>query len=120
MDAQHTVFIPMKMRPIELQQGFIDLVKRVFDYSNIKKRLVGAFVEGGSKQMRLPYPLQIFFYLKTLAALAAKRDWESYRFVTDLRSYILKNQLDMYTVIFQIDQHDFALSHIAARQLVEQ
>ncbi len=38
-DAHHTVFIPMKMRPIELQKGFIDLVDRVFSYDQIKKRL---------------------------------------------------------------------------------
>jgi len=113
-DAQHTVFIPMKMRPIELQQGFIELVNRVFDYKNIKGRLVGAFVNGGSKQMMLPYPLQMSFYLKTLAALAWKRDWEGYRFVMDLRPYILKNQLSMLSVMFQIDQHDFALKNRAA------
>ncbi len=107
-DAQHTVFIPMKMRPIELQRGFIDLVTRVFDYKNIKRRLIGAFVDGSSKQTLLPYPLQVFLYSKTLVALAIKRDWEAYRFVTDLTPYILKNQLSMIHVIFQIDQHDYA------------
>ncbi len=112
-DAQHTVFIPMKMRPIGLQRGFIDLVRRVFDYKNIQKRMIGAFVEGGSRQMLLPYSLQLFFYLKTLAALAAKRDWEAYRFVIDLRPYILKNQLSMFSIIFQIDQHDYALKNQA-------
>jgi hypothetical protein len=113
-DAQHTVFVPMKMRPLELQQGFIDLVKRVFDYQHIKKRLIGAFVEGGSRQIRLPYPVQWFFYGKTLAALAWKQDWEAYGFVTDLRPYILSNQLSMFNVIFQIDQHDYALKNQAS------
>jgi hypothetical protein len=112
-DAQHTVFVPMKMRPLELQLGFIDLVKRAFDYENVKKRLLGAFVYGSSKQLTLPRPLQILFYFKTLAALALKGDWESYRFVSDLSPHILKNQLSMLHVIFQIDQHDYALKNQA-------
>ena len=110
-DAQHTVFVPMNMRPIEIQQKCIALMTRLFDYVNVRKRLIKAFVEGGAKQMWLPYPLQIAVYLKTMAALAAKRDWEGLRFAWSLRPYILKNQLSVLNILFQIDQHHFALKN---------
>jgi len=110
-DAQHTVFIPMNMRPIEIQKKYIALMTRLFAYTNVRKRLIKAFVEGGAKQMWLPYPLQIAVYLKTLAALAAKRDWESLRFAWSLRPYIVKNQLSVLNILFQIDQHHFALKN---------
>lgn len=107
-DAQHTVFVPARLRPIELQKGYIALMDRVFDYRNIRKRLIGAYIEGGARQVRLPYPLQLALYLKTLLALAVRRDRESYRFVQSLRSHILSNRLSVLNVLFQIDQHDFA------------
>jgi radical SAM superfamily enzyme YgiQ (UPF0313 family) len=110
-DAQHTVFVPANMRPIELQQGYIDLMLRLFDYGNVRKRLIKAFVEGGAKQMWLPYPLQLAVYAKTLAALVAKRDWEALRFALSLRSYVLKNTLSVLNILFQIDQHDFAVKN---------
>ncbi len=113
-DAQHTVFIPNKMRPIELQKGFAELVDRVFDYQAIHKRLVKAFVQGGSRQFMLPYPMQLLFFFKTLAALAVERDREGYAFVKGLSSYILKNEISMFTVLFQLDQHDYAVKNRAA------
>ena len=112
-DAQHTVFIPANMRPIELQTGYVALMRRLFDYANIRKRLIATFVEGGANQFRLPYPLQVMVYLKTLAALVAKRDWEGYRFVQSLRSYILQDRLSVLNVLFQIDQHDCAVKNEA-------
>lgn len=54
----------MKMRPIELQSRFADLVSRVFSYENIKKRLLKVFVEGRSRQIMLSYPLQLLLYFK--------------------------------------------------------
>ncbi len=113
-DAQHTVFIPANLRPIELQQGYIDLMSRIFEYNNITKRLIGAFIEGKAKQMWLPYPLEVAVYLKTLAALVLKRDWEGYRFAQSLRPYILKNQLSVLNLLFQIDQHDFAMRNLGS------
>lgn len=113
-DAQHTVFIPNKMRPIELQKGFADLVDRVFDYPAIHQRLVKAFVDGGSRQFMLPHPMQLLMFFKTLAALAVEGDREGYAFVRGLSSYILKNEISMFTVMFQLDQHDYAVKNRAA------
>jgi len=113
-DAQHTVFVPMNMRPVELQQGYIDLMTRVFDYTNIRKRLIKAFVEGGAKQMWLPYPLHIAVYLKTLAQLKLAGDKDAYRFTRSLQPYILNNSLSVLNVLFQIDQHDFAVKNLGS------
>jgi hypothetical protein len=113
-DAQHTVFVPANLRPVELQQGYIDLMTRIFDYDNIRKRLIGAFIEGKAKQMWLPYWLEVAVYLKTLAALVLKGDREGYRFAQSLRPYILKNQLSVLNLLFQIDQHDFAVRNLGS------
>jgi radical SAM superfamily enzyme YgiQ (UPF0313 family) len=110
-DGQHTIFVPMKMRPRELQQGFVDLISRVFEYPNIEKRLRSAFVRHGSRQMMLPYPLQLLLYGKVLAMLALTGDREGYRFVRRLGPLILKNKLSMLSVIYQVDQHDFAVKN---------
>jgi radical SAM superfamily enzyme YgiQ (UPF0313 family) len=113
-DAQHTVFVPANFRPRELQQGYIDLMTRVFDYANVKKRLVKAFVEGGARQVRLPYPLQVLTYAKTLAALAVKRDRDGLRFAWSLRGHVLTNRLSALNIMFQIDQHDFAVKNVGS------
>jgi radical SAM superfamily enzyme YgiQ (UPF0313 family) len=113
-DAQHTVFVPMNMRPVELQQGYIDLMTRLFDYQNVRKRLIKAFVEGGARQMRLPYPLQIAVYLKLLAQLKVQGDKEAYSFARSLESYVLDNSLSVLNILFQIDQHDFALKNLGS------
>jgi hypothetical protein len=110
-DGQHTIFVPMKMRPLELQQGFVDLISRVFEYRHLEKRLVNAFVKHGSRQMMLPYPLQLLLYGKIVAMLALTGDREGSRFVRNLRPYILQNKLSMLSVIYQIDQHDFAVKN---------
>lgn len=110
-DGQHTIFVPMKMSPRELQQGFVDLISRVFEYRHIEKRLVNAFVKHGSRQMMLPYPLQLLLYGKIVAMLAVTGDREGSQFVRNLRPYILQNKLSMLSVIYQIDQHDFAVKN---------
>ncbi|MBI4591165.1 MAG: radical SAM protein [Candidatus Rokubacteria bacterium] len=110
-DAQHTVFVPMRMRPLELQEGFVNLVSRVLSYPNIRKRLVNAYVNGRSRQVVLPYPLQVSVYVKTLATLALTGDREGYRFVRELTPHLLANRLSMLQVLGQLDQHDFAVKN---------
>jgi hypothetical protein len=109
-DAQHTVFVPMKMRPIELQQGFIDLVDRVLAYDQIRKRLVGAAAQrAGEDRMRLPHLVQMALYYKILATLQMTGDVEGCQFVTALKPQIANGTVSMVSVLLQLDQHDFAV-----------
>ena len=86
-DAHHTVFIPNKMRPIELQQGFIDLVDRVLSYEQIKKRLWNAPVKHTKfTYMLLPPLAQKALYYKLAATLRLTGDREGARFMHDLQT----------------------------------
>jgi hypothetical protein len=53
-------------------------------------------------------------YLKTLAALALKRDRAALRFALSLRSYIVTYKLSALNILFQIDQHDFAVKNVGS------
>jgi hypothetical protein len=108
-DAHHTVFVPMKMRPIELQKGFINLVDRVFSYEQIKKRLRGATALQTRGRMTLPTLVQRALYYKIAATLKLTGDLESLKFLQDLKPDIFSGAISMVSVIIQMDQHDWAV-----------
>jgi hypothetical protein len=108
-DAHHTVFIPNKMRPIELQTGFIDLVSRVLSYDQIKKRLLNAPVKHTSSRMEVgPLAQRLLFY-KLRATLKLTGDHAGARFMDDLKPKIMTGELPIMPVLLQLDQHDFAV-----------
>lgn len=110
-DAHHTVFVPMKMTPRQLQEGFIKLVSRTFDYRNIAKRMRGVYVEGNRRQARLslPLPLEKAFYHKLHFTLGMQHDREGQAFMEELRPHIWSGMIPMASVLLQIDQHDWAV-----------
>ena len=108
-DAHHTVFVPMKMRPIELQKGFIDLIDRVLSYEQIKKRLLGAAAQQKNERMILPKLKEMALYYKIAATLKLTGDRDGLRFVTDLKPSIERGDISMVSVLIQLDQHDFAV-----------
>lgn len=110
-DAAHTVFVPMKMRPIELQTRFMDLVDRVFAYPQIRKRLLGAAAQQKHSRMMLPQPAQLALYYKIAATLKLTGDHEGFRFVTDLKPQIESGLVSMISVLLQLDQHNFAVKN---------
>jgi radical SAM superfamily enzyme YgiQ (UPF0313 family) len=108
-DAHHTVFVPMKMRPIELQQGFIDLVDRVLSYEQIKKRLLGAASTQVNERMIMSKMAEMALYYKIAATLKLTGDLEGLKFVQDLKPHIQAGRISMVSVLLQVDQHDFAV-----------
>jgi radical SAM superfamily enzyme YgiQ (UPF0313 family) len=108
-DAHHTVFVPMKMRPIELQKGFIDLVDRVLSYEQITKRLLGAASAQPNERMVMSGLKEMALYYKIAATLKLTGDHDGLRFVTDLKPHIQSGRLSMVSVLVQLDQHDFAV-----------
>jgi hypothetical protein len=110
-DAQHTVFVPMKMRPIELQTRFIELVDRVFSYAQIRKRLLGAAAQQTNRRMMLPKVAQLALYYKIAATLRLTGDEEGLQFFADLKPYIESGVISMVSVLIQLDQHDFAVKN---------
>jgi hypothetical protein len=110
-DAHHTVFVPMKMRPIELQRGFIDLVDRVLAYDQIAKRLRGAAAANRSNRMNIGPVAQRALYYKILATLKLTGDMDGLRFVQGLKPEIMRGDLSMISIILQLDQHDFAVKN---------
>lgn len=110
-DAHHTVFVPMRMRPIELQKGFIDLVDRVLSYEQIKKRLIGAAAKQTNARMIQSKLMEMAIYFKIAATLKLQGDREGLRFVHDLKPHIERGEISMVSVLFQLDQHDFAVKN---------
>jgi len=110
-DAHHTVFVPMKMRPIELQKGFINLVDRVFSYEQIKKRLIGAAAHQTNRRMKMSTLTQMALYYKIAATLKLTGDLDGLKFVQDLKPHIRRGDISMVSVIIQLDQHDFAVKN---------
>jgi len=108
-DAHHTVFIPNKMRPIELQKGFIALVDKVFSYEQIKKRLLNAPVKATSSRMQVSPFWQKALYHKITWTLKQTGDLEGVKFMQDLKPNILSGDMPMFPVLAQLDQHDFAV-----------
>ena len=108
-DAHHTVFVPMKMRPIELQKGFIDLVDRVLSYDQIKKRLIGAASKHVNERMIMSTMVEMGLYYKIAATLKLQGDLEGLRFVQDMKPHIQAGKVSMVSVLIQLDQHDFAV-----------
>jgi hypothetical protein len=97
------------MRPLQLQNGFIDLVDRVFSYDQIKKRLIGASSAHTDGRMRLPSLVQMGMYYKLFATLKMTGDQGGARFLQDLKPYIQSGAISMFSVLIQLDQHDFAV-----------
>jgi hypothetical protein len=110
-DAQHTVFVPMKMRPIELQTKFIELVDRVFAYPQVRKRLLGAAAQQQHSRMMLPKAAQMALYYKIVLTLKMMGDQDGLRFVTDLKPHIESGLVSMVSVLIQLDQHDYAVKN---------
>jgi hypothetical protein len=110
-DAHHTVFIPSKMRPIELQKGFIDLVDRVLSYDQIKKRLLNAPVKHTSKRMEVSPLAQKLLFYKLRATLKYTGDLDGVKFMDDLKPNIMNGSLPIVPVLLQLDQHDFAVKN---------
>src|SRR5262249_31690420 len=108
-DAHHTVFVPMKMRPIELQQGFIDLVDRVLSYDQIAKRLIGASSHGVTPKMRLSQVAEMALYYKIAMTLKLKGEVEGLKFLQGLKPYVQRGQISMVAIVVQLDQPDFAV-----------
>ncbi|HET9783456.1 MAG TPA: radical SAM protein [Terriglobales bacterium] len=109
-DAHHTVFIPMKMTPRRLQQGFINLVSRTFDYRNIAKRMKAIYVDTQQREVKLALPLWLekAFYRKVHFTMNVRQDYEAMAFLEELRPYVFAGQVPMASVLLQIDQHDWA------------
>jgi len=110
-DAHHTVFVPMKMRPIELQKGFIDLVDRVLSYDQIAKRLIGASSHGVTPNMKLTQVAEMALYYKIMMTLKLKGDTDGLKFLQRLKPYVQKGQISMAAIVVQLDQHDFAVKN---------
>ncbi len=109
-DAHHTVFIPMKMRPIELQRGFIRLVQRTFDYANIKKRMLNVYVEKPVRKVKLQLPrtLEKLAYHKIHWTLQRLGERDSLAFLEEMKPYVWSGRVPVAALLLQIDQHDFA------------
>ncbi|HWG38368.1 MAG TPA: radical SAM protein [Terriglobales bacterium] len=110
-DAHHTVFVPMKMTPRQLQEGFIRLVSRTFDYSNIAKRMRGIYVDHPQRdaKLRLPLVMEKFLYYKLHLTLGMRDDRAGQSFLEELRPHIFTGQIPIASVLLQIDQHDWAV-----------
>ncbi len=109
-DAHHTVFIPMKMRPIELQQGFIRLIQRTFDYANIKKRMLNVYVEKPLREVKLQFSpaTEKLVYHKLHWTLKRLGEHDSLRFMEDMKPHVWSGRVPVASLLLQIDQHDFA------------
>lgn len=110
-DAHHTVFVPMRMRPKQLQEGFINLVSRTFDYANVTKRMLGVYVNAPKRRPRLAValPLEKLLYHKIHWTLGKLHDADSQRFLEGLKPHIWSGRIPMASVMLQIDQHDFSV-----------
>lgn len=110
-DAHHTVFVPMRMRPKQLQEGFINLVSRTFDYANVTKRMLGVYVDAPKRRPRLAValPLEKLLYHKIHWTLGKLHDADSQRFLEGLKPHIWSGRIPMASVMLQIDQHDFSV-----------
>ncbi len=109
-DAHHTVFVPMNMTPRQLQEGFVGLVNRTFDYSNITKRMLSVFVENPKRRPRLQMAptVEKLFYHKLHWTLKKQGDLDSLRFLEGLKPHVFSGRIPMGAILLQIDQHDFA------------
>jgi radical SAM superfamily enzyme YgiQ (UPF0313 family) len=110
-DAHHTVFVPMKMTPRQLQEGFIRLVSRTFDYANITKRMLGVYVDTPQRDVKLalPLPLEKLMYHKLHFTLGWRGDRDSQAFLEGLKPHIFSGKIPIASVLLQIDQHDWAV-----------
>lgn len=110
-DAHHTVFVPMKMTPRQLQQGFMDLVSRTFDYTNLAKRMRGIYVDAPQREVKLALPpaLEKLMYHKLHFTLGRRGDRDGQSFLEELRPHIFAGKIPIASVLLQIDQHDWSV-----------
>ncbi len=110
-DAHHTVFVPMKMTPRQLQEGFMNLVSRTFDYGNIAKRMRGVYVDAPQRSTKLAlHPMmEKVLYHKVHWTLGKRGDTEGQRFMEGLKPHIWSGRIPMASVLLQIDQHDWSV-----------
>jgi hypothetical protein len=113
-DAHHTVFVPMLMTPRRLQEGFIALVNRTFDYGNVAKRLLAARPARRQRhRLALPLPLEKLTYAKIHWTLGRIGDQAGQRFLEALRPHVWSGRIPMAEALLQIDQHDWAVRNQA-------
>jgi radical SAM superfamily enzyme YgiQ (UPF0313 family) len=110
-DAHHTVFIPNNMTPLQLQQGFINLVSRTFDYANIAKRMRAVYVDNPKREAKLFLSPMVekLTYHKLHWTLMRQGDLDSARFLEELKPHIFSRQIPVASALLQIDQHDWAV-----------
>jgi radical SAM superfamily enzyme YgiQ (UPF0313 family) len=110
-DAHHTVFVPMKMTPRQLQEGFIRLVSRTFDYTNLAKRMRAVYVDQPQRDVKLalPLPVEKLMYRKLHLTLGLRGDREGQSFMEELQPHVYSGKIPIASVLLQIDQHDWAV-----------
>jgi radical SAM superfamily enzyme YgiQ (UPF0313 family) len=110
-DAHHTVFVPMKMTPRQLQEGFIRLVSRTFDYTNLAKRMRAVYVDQPVRDVKLalPLPIEKLIYHKLHFTLGVRGDLEGQSFMEELKPHVFSGKIPIAAVLLQIDQHDWAV-----------
>ncbi|HUX66004.1 MAG TPA: hypothetical protein VMV31_00790, partial [Terriglobales bacterium] len=110
-DAHHTVFVPMKMTPRALQEGFINLVSRTFDYTNLAKRMRAIYVDAPQREVKLALPpaIEKLLYHKLHFTLGRRGDRDGQSFMEELRPHIFSGKIPIASVLLQIDQHDWAV-----------
>ena len=59
--------------------------------------------------MTLPKLAQMGLYYKLSATLRLTGDRDGLRFLTDLKPQVARGDISMVRVLFQLDQHDFAV-----------
>src|SRR6185312_7477258 len=109
-DAHHTVFVPMKMTPRQLQEGFMRLVSRTFDYSAIAKRMRAVYVDSPIRDTKLALPLlaEKALYRKLHFTCGMRGDRAGQSFLEELKPHVYSGRIPIASVLLQMDQHDWA------------
>ena len=94
-----------------MQEGFIKLVSRTFDYGNLAKRMRAIYVDRPQREVKLalPLPMEKLMYRKLHFTLGMKGDLEGQSFMEELRPHIFSGKIPIASVLLQIDQHDWAV-----------
>jgi radical SAM superfamily enzyme YgiQ (UPF0313 family) len=110
-DTQHVVFMPARMSPDDLLQGYRKVVKSVYSFDSILKKLHYYWDTDFWKRPNQADPVKFIYRLLfavRLATLLVSSNMERSRFILKIMPHVFDKRVRVSTILALMNNNDFA------------
>ncbi len=112
-DTQHVVFMPARMAPDDLLQGYRKVVKSVYSFDSILTKLRYYWDADFWKRSNDADPVKLVFrilFAVRLATLLVSRNMDRARFIMKILPHVFDKRVRVSTILQLMNNNDFASS----------